>query len=114
MADQSSAFVAGVFLGGLVVAVAAFVLYQADRGTSARYFSGSQRPAGYDNGYSRYTRYNQGYDTGYRSDYDPRYQRRIDRGRQYQPIYSTYAPYPRPRGARRRLAPLPCYIPCYY
>ena len=31
MADQSSAFVSGVFLGGLVVAVAAYVLCQADR-----------------------------------------------------------------------------------
>ena len=110
MADQSSAFVAGVFLGGLVVAVAAFVLYQADPGRSARYFSGSQRSAGYDNGYSRY---NQGYDTGYRSDHDPGYQRRINRGRQDQPIYSTFAPYPRPRLAIRRVAPPPCYMPCY-
>jgi hypothetical protein len=110
MADQSSAFVAGVFLGGLVVAVAAFVLYQADPGRSARYFSGSQRSAGYDNGYSRY---NQGYDTGYRSDYDPGYQRPIRRGRQYQPIYSTYDPYPRPRRAIRRVASPPCYLPCY-
>jgi hypothetical protein len=111
MADQSSAFVSGVFLGGLVVAVAAYVLCQVDRGTSARYFSGSQRSAGYDNGYSRY---NQGYDTGYRSDYDPGYQRRINRGRPYQPIYSTYAPYPRPRRAIRRVAPPPCYMPCGY
>jgi len=111
MADQSSAFVAGAFLGGLVVAVAAYVLCQADRRTSARYFSGSQRSAGYDNGYSRHDR---GYDTGYRPASDPGYQRRINRGRQYQPIYSTYAPYPRPRRARMRIVPLPCYMPCDY
>jgi hypothetical protein len=111
MADQSSAFVAGVFIGGLVVAVALFVLHQADRGRSARYLSGSPRYAGYD---YRYSRYDQGYDTGNRPDYDLGYQRRIHRGRQYQPIYSTYAPYPRPRRGRRRIMPLPCYMPCDY
>ena len=111
MADQSSAFVAGVFLGGLVVAVALFVLYQAAQGTSARYFSGSPRYPRYD---YRYSRYDQGYDTGYRPAPDSGYQRRINRGRQYQPIYSTYAPYPRPRQARRRIMPPPCYSPCGY
>ena len=114
MADQSSAFVGGVFLGGLVVAVVLFVLYQADQGRSARYVSGSQRYSGYDYGSSRYDQ--RGYDTGYgyRSDNYPGYQSRIRYGRQYQPIYSTYAPYPRPQRARRRLAPPPCYMPCDY
>ena len=115
MADQSSGFAAGFFWGCLAIASIAYVLHEAEKRSLSPHSSACHK---YDpEPVQRYSKYKPRYDNSHVADYDPGYQRRIQRIRQYQPIYSTYPFYPRPhrpQRAIRRIVPPPCYMPCEY